>query len=204
VLPRIHGHIFLTGRNRVGRMYHCQPIFHAQSMIWATDIIGMENPPFPINTTVEKLAAMPYWHVTEPKDAPEELHPPGINSCFHTHNAAVNAEIRAAALIKDAGYESEVMMSAFLEVDSPIEGYGIGHHPPEDLEEPKGADTRMSNSARFCSFTHMGDVLWNGTYFGTNVHPFEMIFAKIHRDIHNIGSERLTSWMDGSGLSSYK
>ncbi|KAM3081471.1 hypothetical protein ACMFMG_004933 [Clarireedia jacksonii] len=116
---------------------NCRPIFHVQSMIWATDSIGMETLLFPTNATVEKLPAMSYWHVTEPEDAPEELHPPGINSCFHTHDPAVNAEIRAAALIEAAGYDSDIMVSAFHGVNSPIEGYGIGCDPYGILRSPR-------------------------------------------------------------------
>ncbi|PQE22249.1 Asparagine synthetase protein [Rutstroemia sp. NJR-2017a WRK4] len=181
----------------VGMTANCQPAMHVQSMIWATDLTGMETLLYPTKSTIQNLPELPYFRITGPQDAPEELHPPGINSCFHSRNAAVNAEIRAASLMKAAGYESDAMMSAF-------HGYGIAHDSRLNPQEPKGADTRKSYLERWCDLVNTGDVLWNGAYFGTNVHPFEMIFAKSHRDIDNIALERLTSWMDGSGFSSYK
>lgn len=69
----------------VGMTGNCWPQFHIQSMIWATDITGLEL----------------------------LMQPEGIGNCFHDWQTAVNAEIHSTSLITDAGYEVDAMMSIF-------------------------------------------------------------------------------------------
>lgn len=101
----------------------------------------------------------------------------GINGCFHSWDEAVHAEIFATKVVYAAGYKAEVMMSAYY----------------SDPEYEKNCDSGGN-----------GDVLWNGRYFGTNVHPFETIFMKTNRDIDSVLMDRLTSWANGSNYSSYE
>ncbi len=54
-----------------------------------------------------------------------------------------------------------------------------------------------------CDSRENGDVLWDGKYFGTNVHVFETIFMKSNRDVDPIGLERQTEWARGSGYKSW-
>ena len=139
---------------------NCQPIFHVQSMIWATDRTGIElllHPP------------------ADPK-LPADKQEVGINSCFHTWETAVHAEVYATQIILAAGYETSVMMSAF--------------HAKKTFVQD-------------CDKGGNGDALWNGKYYGTNVHPYETVFMKSNRDIDPILMTRLTEWTDGSGYSSY-
>lgn len=133
----------------VGMTANCWPAFHVQSMIWATDSIG--------------LTAL----LTSPT---------GINDCFHTWDSAVKAEVGASAVIKEAGYKIDVMMSAF--------------HGDELYEE-------------HCDGSENGDVLWDHKYYGTNVHPYETIFMKSNRDIDPVLMEKLTGWHEGANYSSY-
>jgi hypothetical protein len=163
----------------VGMTANCWPTFHVQSMIWATDIHGLNALLFP---TKEALAA---YALDPPKSAekdPEKRakapkQAPGINSCFHTWITAVTAEVGASSLIKAAGYKLDVMMSAY--------------HGTERFEE-------------VCDSSENADVLWDKEYFGTNVHPFETVFIKSNRDIDPVGLERHTEWMRGRGYSSYQ
>ncbi|KFY49657.1 hypothetical protein V495_00553 [Pseudogymnoascus sp. VKM F-4514 (FW-929)] len=144
----------------VGMTGNCQPIFHVQSMIWATDRTGIElllHPP------------------ADPK-LPADKQEVGINSCFHTWETAVHAEVYATQIILAAGYEASVMMSAF--------------HAKKTFVQD-------------CDKGGNGDALWNGKYYGTNVHPYETVFMKSNRDIDPILMTRLTEWTDGSGYSSY-
>lgn len=116
----------------------------------------------------------------QPTGTPENPAPEpvvGINDCFHTWDSAVNAEVHASKIVTDAGYKVDVMMSAFHGVD---------------------------NYAAKCDSERLGDVLWNGHYQGTNVHPFETIFLKTNRDIDPILMERLTTWTDGSNYTSWE
>ncbi|KAI9798826.1 MAG: hypothetical protein M1826_005655 [Phylliscum demangeonii] len=128
----------------VGMTYNCKPARHVQSMIWATDSIGL--------------------HLL--------LSEQGINQCFHEHDPAVHAEVGATALITDAGYGVDVMMSAF-------------HTRPD--------------YARSCAHD---DVLWNDKYYGFNVHPYETLFAKTNRQIAPQQLDTLTAWHDDMAFSS--
>lgn len=158
----------------VGMTSNCWPNFHVQSMIWATDRVGIELLLFPSQEVTDKARL----HITAPEinDPNEKALSPGLNHCFHTWKSAVQAEIGATSLIKAAGYEVDVMMSAY--------------HKTTDY-------------AAKCDGKKNGDVLWNGKYEGTNVHPFETIFIKANRDIDPVGIQKHTEWMDGREYSSY-
>jgi hypothetical protein len=76
---------------------NCWPTFHVQSMIWATDIIGLDlllNPP------------------AGPSKSGEDQ-PAGINRCFAGWENAVAGEVEASGIITRAGYNIDVMMAAF-------------------------------------------------------------------------------------------
>jgi len=47
------------------------------------------------------------------------------------------------------------------------------------------------------------DVLWEGEYFGINVHPFETVFIKSNRDVDPVTTDRLTEWTEKRKYSSY-
>jgi hypothetical protein len=110
-----------------------------------------------------------------PPQLPPAL-PSGINACFHNWTSAVHAEISSSTLITAAGFRLDVMMSAF-------------HSDPE--------------YAAHCDTGGNGDVLWEGKYFGTNVHPFETVFMKTNRDLDPVLMERLTGWADKAEYTSY-
>lgn len=126
---------------------------------------------------------------------------------------AINAEIGATALMRTAGYGVEAVMSAFR---------GIGDEVDKDSKtDPNSSPALQSNSSsessekqdqpidlasdyeKFCNSSGAGDLLFEGAYFGTNVHPFETIFMKTNRGIGEVALEKLTSWMKGSKFSSY-
>lgn len=111
-----------------------------------------------------------------PEGLPEDWKEVGINGCFHTWNEAVHAEVFSTQIIRNAGHKIAVMMSAF--------------YSDEDYID-------------HCDSGGNGDVLWNGRYFGTNVHPYETIFMKTNRDIDPVLINKLTSWKNGEGYSSY-
>ncbi|WYZ40081.1 hypothetical protein EsH8_IV_000422 [Colletotrichum jinshuiense] len=148
----------------VGMTANCWPQFHVQSMIWATDSIGMElllNPP-------------PGSSVKD--DFGTEEDPVGLGGCYDGWNHAVHAEVGATSTFLKQGYEVDLMMSAF-------------HKSKKYIEE--------------CDTSQNGDVLWNGKYFGTNVHPYETIFIKANRDIDPTLIEHLTTWQQASDFDSY-
>ncbi|KAI9746570.1 MAG: hypothetical protein M1818_000283 [Claussenomyces sp. TS43310] len=147
----------------VGMTGNCWPQFHVQSMIWATDAVGVELLLFPPQPTP-----------TQEIPTPEPV--VGINSCFHTWDQAVNAEIHASKIITDAGYKLDLMMTAFHGIDKYAEG---------------------------CDTSVPGDVLYNGHYHGTNVHPYETIFLKTNRGIDPVLMDRLTDWTHGRNYTSW-
>lgn len=159
---------------------NCWPSLHIQSMIWATDITGLSILLFPPTAIVQSLSENPTYDPLTETETGVKLPPhySGINSCFHTWGSAVAAEIGSSALIRAAGYKLDVMMAAY--------------HAAQNYED-------------ICDKTRDGgDVLWDGAYFGTNVHPFETVFMKSNRDVDPVTIDRLTQWTMARGYSSYE
>ena len=157
---------------------NCEYQNHIQSMLWATDRTGLEALLFPTNATItalnDRLAARP---LPENSRVPP-MKWPGINSCPHEYWDAVAIEVYATSTIRAAGYEVSAMMSAY---------HGQSR---EDYEN---------------TCVQTGDVYWpaeNG-YWGTDIHPFDTLFAKTNRGVAPTTLEKLTEWMDGRGYSSY-
>ncbi|KAF3932568.1 hypothetical protein ABW20_dc0105442 [Dactylellina cionopaga] len=98
---------------------------------------------------------------------------PVINQCFPDFWKAVDAEEHAAQAILDAGYNVTALMTAF------------------------------SSAPDYATSCTSGDVLGNDLYFGTNLHPYEMMFQKANRDIFPRQLELLTKWHDQAGYSSW-
>lgn len=104
------------------------------------------------------------------------LQPEAIGQCFHDWQTAVNAEIGSTLVIQKAGYKVDTMMTAF---------HG-------DI-----------NYIEHCEPSVRGDLLVEGGYFGSNIHPFETIFFKTNRNVDPILTDLLTKWIDGRNYSSY-
>ncbi|KAK2052323.1 hypothetical protein LY76DRAFT_526908 [Colletotrichum caudatum] len=148
----------------VGMTANCWPQFHVQSMIWATDEVGIElllNPP-PGSSVKDEFGT--------------ENDAVGMGGCYNGWTQAVHAEVGATSIILKQGYKVDLMMTAF-------------HKSNNYIEE--------------CDTSQNGDVLWNGRYFGTNVHPYETIFIKANRDIDPTLIQHLTTWQQASGFNSY-
>ncbi|KAK1599053.1 uncharacterized protein LY79DRAFT_536771 [Colletotrichum navitas] len=148
----------------VGMTANCWPRFHVQSMIWATDEVGIElllNPP-PGSSTKDDFGT--------------ENDAVGMGGCYDGWNQAVHAEVGTTTIFLKQGYKVDLMMAAF---------------------------QKSKNYIEECDTSQNGDVLWNGKYFGTNVHPYETIFIKANRDIDPTLIEHLTMWQQASGFNSY-
>lgn len=100
----------------------------------------------------------------------------GLSGCYDGWNAAVHAEIGSTAIITGAGYEVDLMMAAY--------------HGKERYAEE-------------CDTSENGDLLWDGKYFGSNIHPYETIFIKANRDIDPTLIGHLTEWHLASGRTSW-
>jgi hypothetical protein len=164
----------------VGMTANCWPSLHVQSMIWATDITGLSILLFPPTAIVQALSQNPTYDPLTETETGVKLPPrySGINSCFHTWGSAVTAEIGSSALIRAAGYKLDTMMAAY--------------HAAQNYED-------ICDKSR-----DGGDVLWDGAYFGMNVHPFETVFMKSNRDVDPVTIDRLTQWTMARGYSSYE
>ncbi|PVH72652.1 hypothetical protein DL98DRAFT_520383 [Cadophora sp. DSE1049] len=182
----------------VGITANCWPTFHIQSMIWATDLIGIETLLFPPQKALDYLSTHPIKlppasedtdmtstttpssnDPTFPPPSPEttRVHQaPGINGCFQDWDSAVAAEVSSTSLILAAGYKVDAMMSAY--------------HGNAEYEE-----------ARTCEKNR--DLLWEGEYFGISVHPFETVFMKANRDVSPLVLKRYSQWVKQRGYSSY-
>ncbi|KAK1980874.1 hypothetical protein LZ30DRAFT_782457 [Colletotrichum cereale] len=148
----------------VGMTANCWPQFHVQSMIWATDEVGIElllNPP-PGSSFKDDFGT--------------ENDAVGLGGCYEGWSQAVHAEVGATITFLKQGYKVDLMMAAF---------------------------QKSKNYIEECDTSQNGDVLWNGRYFGSNVHPYETIFIKANRDVDPTLIENLTAWQQASGFNSY-
>lgn len=137
---------------------NCVPRPHVQSMLFATDDIGMSILLDPeLARTVHNDD---HWGSKED--------PVGLSVCFETLFKAVHSEIGITQLIKSQGYEVDVMLTS-------VHG---ANDPSTYCEENNNPD----------------DVLYDGRYFGTSVHPYETIFIKANRGIEQNTLEVMTQW----------
>jgi hypothetical protein len=137
---------------------NCEYRPHVQSMILATDDIGMSillDPSLALTASVDD-----YWGSSSD--------PVGLSACYNHHHKAVHAEIGTTALIRSQGYDVDVMMTAF--------------HSETSIDEY----CKVNSGSK--------DPLYTNGYFGTNVHPYETIFAKGNRNIDSVLLDRLTVW----------
>ena len=144
-------------------------------MIWATDRTGLEILLFPTDAQIANLRATLPPHNNDSRVP--AFRSPGIHACPHSYWEAVAVEVYSTPLIRAAGYEVDVMMSAFHGSELGMKGYEDG-----------------------CFDT--GDVLFPGTYYGMSLHPFDTVFAKSNRGNNEV-LEKLTTWVRGSGYRSY-
>ncbi|KAF3770856.1 hypothetical protein M406DRAFT_67219 [Cryphonectria parasitica EP155] len=86
----------------VGTTLNCHPRIHLQSMLLATDDIGMSillDPDLALSASVNDFYGT-------------SLDPVGFTPCFSSLKKAVHAEIGITTLIKSQGYEVDVVMTA--------------------------------------------------------------------------------------------
>ncbi|KUI60361.1 hypothetical protein VP1G_07566 [Cytospora mali] len=110
--------------------------------------------------------------------------PPGPNSTVDSFAgrdepvglAGCYPDLGATRIMFEAGWKVDLMMTAF---------HGI------------------ANYTTVCNPQEHGDLLFNGKYFGTNVHPYETVFAKSNRDIDPLLMQRLSEWQWASGWRSW-
>ncbi|TVY45436.1 hypothetical protein LOCC1_G007214 [Lachnellula occidentalis] len=160
----------------VGITMNCKPLPHIQSMIWATDRVGIEVLLFPTETQIKALeASLPPFPDGEPVRTLEKA---GINWCPHEYWDAVSVEVHGTPLIQAAGYKVDAMMVAF--------------HKQAEFQ----ASCKDDEAAQ--------DPLYDEQYFGTNLHPFDTVFAKANRGSNAKTLDRLTEWTDGRNYTSYE
>lgn len=103
----------ITPRTKlVGTTLNCDPAPHVQSMIWATDDVGMAillDPAFAHSAGVDDIYGT--------KDDPV-----GLSFCHETMAQAVHTEIGSTRLILGQGYDVDVLMTAYASAKSP-QGY---------------------------------------------------------------------------------
>ncbi|KAK2008091.1 hypothetical protein LZ32DRAFT_694938 [Colletotrichum eremochloae] len=100
----------------------------------------------------------------------------GMGGCHDGWNQAVHAEVGAISAFLKQGYKVDMMMAAF---------------------------QKSKNYIEECDTSQSGNLLWNGKYFGTYVHPYEIVFIKANRAIDPTLIEHLATWQQASGFNSY-
>lgn len=183
----------------VGMSFNCNfKRGHVQSMIWATDAVGMN----------------------------ELLKPQAIGVCFTEMRQAMEAEIHTTQFIREQGYEVDVFMQAYHSRDlyakadkyerlAMMKATMLKQHP--ETTQAELAAAIQAENKRIEDETEekpgkwwvdgcqpdTSDFLYGGGYYGTNIHPFETLFHKSHRHIDDNMLQRYTEWADGAGYSSY-
>jgi hypothetical protein len=143
---------------------NCQPYPHVQSMLLATDSIGMGillNPSLADSVSHDDF----FGSASDPT---------GFTPCYNSMRQAIHGELGLTELIRSQGYEVDVLLTAFQA------------HTPTNYCEKNG---------------HPEDILYEGKYFGSNVHPYELVFIKANRNIDPRLLEVMTVWhlgLDGS------
>ena len=98
---------------------------------------------------------------------------PKINYCFSTLESAVTGETSIASSVSEKGYTVTALMTAF---------------------------SSDKNYATTC--TH-GELLYDKSYYGITMHPYEAMFQKANRDNDPEVLGRMTEWTDGAGYESW-
>ncbi|EFX04719.1 hypothetical protein CMQ_1647 [Grosmannia clavigera kw1407] len=151
----------------VGLSLNCGPRPHVQSMIWATDSVGMAI-----------LLDPELAHSVGRTDSfANRKSPVGLTPCYSDWRAAVHAEIGTTELIQSQGYDVDVLMTAY-------QGHGGKH----------GKHGRKATKAYCDTLDEIADPFTLQGYFGSNIHPYETVFAKANRDIDLPLLEHLTLW----------
>lgn len=87
----------------VGTTVNCEPSPHVQSMLWATDSVGMGILLDP--TLAHSVPQEDHWGKLDD--------PVGLSFCHETMDAAVHAEIGSTRLITSQGYKVDALMTAY-------------------------------------------------------------------------------------------
>ncbi|KAK8081832.1 hypothetical protein PG996_000613 [Apiospora saccharicola] len=85
----------------VGMTVNCGPQYHIQSMIFATDRVGME------------LMLYPPVGSSRPDDYGDEHDLVALQGCYPSMSKAIHGEVGTTGVVRGAGYEVEALMSAF-------------------------------------------------------------------------------------------
>ncbi|KAK7908290.1 hypothetical protein PG985_015593 [Apiospora marii] len=85
----------------VGMTVNCGPQYHIQSMIFATDRVGME------------LMLYPPPGSSRPDNYGDEHDLVALQGCYSEMSKAIHGEVGTTGVIRGAGYEVEALMSAF-------------------------------------------------------------------------------------------
>ncbi|KAI0025380.1 hypothetical protein F4780DRAFT_774848 [Xylariomycetidae sp. FL0641] len=182
----------------VGLSANCSPRPHVQSMLWATDAVGMgillgdeapsyysssspdhhhahhDNNNSSSNTTTDLSSA--YADADADDAFGSAADPVGFAGCPATFAKAIHAEVGATARVRAAGYGVAALMAAF---------FGSGGDSDDEAEDDD------YYFARRCP-DHPGDLQFAGQYFGTDIHPYETLFVKANRGIDPATLDLLT------------
>lgn len=83
----------------VGMTASCEPKFHIQAMIWATDAVGME-----LLLYAKGAPADAYY---------DEMRTIGLGGCYKSRGQVMHGQIEATALIRSSGYQVDALMATF-------------------------------------------------------------------------------------------
>ncbi|KAK1976504.1 hypothetical protein LZ30DRAFT_805548 [Colletotrichum cereale] len=102
--------------------FKCPPRLHVQSMIFATDNVGMG---IPLDPEIAATTSVDNQFGTGDS-------PVGLSGCYRDCNGAVYAQVGMTGLIMNAGHKAGVMMTALRSEDG-MEEYCRAHPDSGDL-----------------------------------------------------------------------
>ncbi len=101
----------------------------------------------------------------------------GLTICFETLYKAVHSEIGITNLILSQGYGVNALLTSVQAAASP--------------------DTYCEENG------NPDDVLYDGRYYGTTVHPYETVFMKANRGIGDATLSVMTKWHSSRNVTSW-
>ncbi|KAI0180414.1 hypothetical protein GGR52DRAFT_569157 [Hypoxylon sp. FL1284] len=132
----------------VGMTAKCLPKFHIPSMIWATDSIGMSL-------------------LLQTSDVDRDANQVAFRGCHGNPTQLARSEVEATAVIEQAGYEVDALMTAF---------------------------RKSEDHKKDCAKRPVDDLIWEKQHYDSRIHPYETIFAQADDAIDSITVARLTEW----------
>ncbi|KAN0103338.1 hypothetical protein V8E51_011651 [Hyaloscypha variabilis] len=204
----------------VGMTANCWPTFHVQSMIWATDSIGLSTLLFPPQHALQYLSE----HPVRLPPAKNREHLPSTSPALLPSPLLTTRSISTIAGNQPgpADHHNHLDPKAYRYLPSIHQAPGINQcfHTWDSAVAAEVSSTALIKAAGYKvdvlmaafhgikelergeSCDENGDVLFEGGYFGTDISVWETGWWKTNREFGEEELERQTRWVGSRGYSS--